>query len=67
MVPLPGTLVLTAIWVATVVAVVFFNAVIAVRVYRDARRRGARAAFWSLVVLLTGLIGLTVYFMANEK
>ncbi|MEM1658131.1 MAG: hypothetical protein QXX87_00700 [Candidatus Jordarchaeales archaeon] len=64
---LPGTLVFTAIWAAAVVAVIVFNAVIAVRVYRDARGRGASAAFWFLVVLLAGIIGLTVYFVVNEK
>jgi TctA family transporter len=39
---------------------------LAVWVYRDARKRGMEATLWLLVVLLTGFIGLIVYLIVRR-
>jgi TctA family transporter len=40
---------------------------LAVWVYRDARKRGMEATLWLLVVLLTGIIGLIVYLIVRRE
>ena len=39
---------------------------LAVWVYRDAKKRGMEATLWLLLVLLTGLIGLIVYLIVRR-
>jgi hypothetical protein len=39
---------------------------LAVWVYRDARKRGMEATLWLLVVLLTGIFGLIVYLIVRK-
>jgi TctA family transporter len=39
---------------------------LAVWVYRDAKKRGMEATLWLLVVLLTGFIGLIVYLIVRR-
>jgi uncharacterized membrane protein YhaH (DUF805 family) len=39
---------------------------LAVWVYRDARKRGMEATLWLLLVLLTGFIGLIVYLIVRR-
>jgi uncharacterized membrane protein YhaH (DUF805 family) len=39
---------------------------LAVWVYRDAKKRGMEATLWLLVVLLTGIIGLIVYLIVRR-
>ncbi|MCC6051010.1 MAG: PLDc N-terminal domain-containing protein [Thermofilum sp.] len=40
---------------------------LAVWVYRDAKKRGMEATLWLLVVLLTGFIGLIVYLIVRRE
>ena len=40
---------------------------LAVWVYRDAKKRGMEATLWLLVVLLTGIIGLIVYLIVRRE
>jgi len=40
---------------------------IAVWVYKDAKKRGENAVLWLLVVLLTGIIGLIIYLVVRKK
>jgi TctA family transporter len=40
---------------------------LAVWVYRDAKKRGMEATLWLLVVLLTGFIGLVVYLIVRRE
>lgn len=40
---------------------------LAVWVYRDAKKRGMEATLWLLLVLLTGLIGLIVYLIVRRE
>jgi TctA family transporter len=40
---------------------------LAVWVYRDARKRGMEATLWLLVVLLTGIIGLIAYLIVRRE
>jgi thiol:disulfide interchange protein len=35
-------------------------------IYKDAKKRNMDAALWLLVVLLTGLVGLVIYFIVRE-
>jgi TctA family transporter len=39
---------------------------LAMWVYRDAKKRGMEATLWLLVVLLTGFIGLIVYLIVRR-
>ena len=39
---------------------------LAVWVYRDAKKRGMEATLWLLLVLLTGIIGLIVYLIVRR-
>jgi uncharacterized membrane protein YhaH (DUF805 family) len=40
---------------------------LAVWVYRDAKKRGMEATLWLLLVLLTGFIGLIVYLIVRRE
>jgi len=40
---------------------------LAVWVYKDAKKRGENAVLWLLVVLLTGIIGLIIYLLVRPK
>jgi len=40
---------------------------LAVWVYRDAKKRGMEATLWLLLVLLTGIIGLIVYLIVRRE
>lgn len=40
--------------------------ILAVWVYKDAKKRGENAVLWLLVVLLTGIIGLIVYLIVRK-
>lgn len=35
-------------------------------IYKDAKKRNIDATLWLLVVLLTGLVGLVIYFIVRE-
>lgn len=35
-------------------------------IYKDAKKRNMDATLWLLVVLLTGLVGLVIYFIVRE-
>ncbi len=41
--------------------------VLAIWVYKDAKKRGENAVLWLLVVLLTGIIGLIVYLIVRKS
>ncbi|MBS7248444.1 MAG: PLDc N-terminal domain-containing protein [Candidatus Jordarchaeales archaeon] len=66
MVPLQFEFLAFGIWLAVVIGLIILDIVIAVWVYRDAKRRGMEAALWLLIVLLTGLIGLIIYLIVRE-
>ena len=52
-----------------VVAVVFYiiAILIAVWVYKDAKKRDMNAAVWLLIVLVTGCIGCIIYLVIRNK
>ena len=41
--------------------------ILAIWVYKDAKKRGENAVLWLLVVLLTGIIGLIVYLIVRKS
>ncbi len=57
------------IWIAVIVLVVVFYIIgilIAVWVYKDAKKRDMNAAVWLLIVLLTGCIGCIIYLVVRD-
>ena len=55
--------------VLIVLAVVFYiiAILIAVWVYKDAKKRDMNAAVWLLIVLVTGCIGCIIYLVIRNK
>jgi len=57
------------IWIAVIVLVVVYYIIgilIAVWVYKDAKKRDMNAAVWLLIVLLTGCIGCIIYLVVRD-
>ncbi len=52
-----------------VIAIVFYviAILIAIWVYKDAKKRDMNAAVWLLIVLVTGCIGCIVYLVIRNK
>jgi len=40
---------------------------IAIWVYKDAEKRGKSGALWLVIVILTGIIGLIIWFVVRPK
>ncbi|MBA3043648.1 hypothetical protein FP804_00755 [archaeon] len=40
---------------------------IAIWVYKDAEKRGKSGALWLIIVLITGIIGLIIWFVVRPK
>ncbi|HEA70930.1 hypothetical protein LCGC14_2389510 [marine sediment metagenome] len=51
-----------------VVVILFFviGLVLAIWVYKDAKKRDMNAAVWLLIVLLTGCIGCIIYLVVRD-
>ncbi len=59
----------TGIWLTIIVLIAIFFIVgilLAVWVYRDAKKRDMNAAVWLLIVLLTGCIGCIIYLVVRD-
>ena len=57
------------IWLIVIVIIVIFYIIailIAVWVYKDAKKRDMNAAVWLLIVLLTGCIGCIIYLVVRD-
>ncbi len=60
---------LAGIWLIIIVIVVVYYIIgilIAVWVYKDAKKRDMNAAVWLLIVLLTGCIGCIIYLVVRD-
>jgi len=60
---------LAGIWLILIVLVVVYYIIgilIAVWVYKDAKKRDMNAAVWLLIVLLTGCIGCIIYLVVRD-
>ncbi len=60
---------LRIIWIAIVLITIIsliIQVAIGVWIYKDAKKRKMEAALWLLIVLLTGLIGLIIYFIVRD-
>ena len=53
-----GIFVLTSLW---------FTVMLGLWTYEDAKVRSDNAALWTLIVLLTSLTGLIIYFLTRSK
>jgi heme/copper-type cytochrome/quinol oxidase subunit 2 len=62
-----GILITTICSIVAVVVGLVVWIIIAVWVYRDAKRRGAPEVLWLIIALLTGLIGLIIYLVVRPK
>jgi len=49
------------------VVLLIVNLALVAWVVMDARRRGANAVLWGIVVLFLGIIGLVIYVVAGRK
>jgi len=61
---------LAGLYMALIIIVIVFYIVgilIAVWVYKDAKKRDMNAAVWLLIVLVTGCIGCIVYLVIRNK
>jgi len=57
------------LWLIILIPVIIFYVVailIAVWVYKDAKKRDMNATVWLLIVLLTGCIGCIVYLVVRD-
>jgi len=57
------------IWLTIIILIVVFfiiGILLAVWVYRDAKKRDMNAAVWLLIVLLTGCIGCIIYLAVRD-
>jgi len=59
-----GGLILIYVIVILVACVIFF--LIAIWVYKDAKKRDMNAAVWLLIVLVTGPIGCIIYLVVRD-
>ena len=60
---------MTAIYITMMILVVVFYIIallIAIWVYRDAKKRDMNAAVWLLIVLVTGCIGCIIYLVVRN-
>lgn len=60
---------LGGIWLIMIVLVIVYYIIgilIAVWVYKDAKKRDMNAAVWLLIVLLTGCIGCIIYLVVRD-
>jgi len=57
-------------WIIFIILIVIISFIVQVAigvwVYRDAKKRRMEAAIWLLIVLITGLIGLIIYFIIRD-
>ena len=61
---------LAGLYMALIIIVIVFYIVgilIAVWVYKDAKKRDMNAAVWLLIVLVTGCIGCIIYLIIRTK
>ena len=61
---------LAGLYIAMMILVVVFYIIailIAVWVYKDAKKRDMNAAVWLLIVLVTGCIGCIIYLVIRNK
>ena len=64
-----STVMFTPIMIGVIIALIIFWAiaiVLAVWVYKDAKKRDMNAAVWLLIVLLSGCIGCIIYLIKRE-
>jgi len=55
------------LWIILIIIFAFIVQIaLGVWIYKDAKKRNMEAPLWLLVVLLTGLIGLIIYFIVRE-
>lgn len=57
------------LWLMILIPVIIYYVVgilIAVWVYKDAKKRDMNAAVWLLIVLLTGCIGCIIYLVVRD-
>ncbi|MFX1350580.1 MAG: hypothetical protein ACFE92_18055 [Promethearchaeota archaeon] len=60
---------LGGIWLIMIILVIVYYIIgilIAVWVYKDAKKRDMNAAVWLLIVLLTGCIGCIIYLVVRD-
>ncbi|HEC39431.1 hypothetical protein LCGC14_0735710 [marine sediment metagenome] len=60
---------LAGVWLIIIVLVVVFfilGLLLAIWVYKDAKKRDMNAAVWLLIVLVTGCIGCIIYLVVRD-
>ncbi|NVM17167.1 MAG: PLDc N-terminal domain-containing protein [Candidatus Lokiarchaeota archaeon] len=64
--PFAGLAFIYLIMIILVVVYYIIGLLIAIWVYRDAKKRDMNAAVWLLIVLLTGCIGCIIYLVVRK-
>jgi len=57
---------LLMIYVIVLIVVCVISLLIAIWVYKDAKKRDMNAAVWLLIVLVTGCIGCIIYLVVRD-
>lgn len=57
---------LLMIYVVVIIVVCVISLLIAIWVYKDAKKRDMNAAVWLLIVLVTGCIGCIIYLVVRD-
>ena len=64
-----STVMITPVMIGIIIALIIFwviAIVLAVWVYKDAKKRDLNAVVWLLIVLLSGCIGCIIYLIVRE-